>query len=104
MNKSLVLKNRLYLFLSLLLFLFVFLYLLYFIFNAERGVISFYKLKNEQVSLKAQLYNLENKNEFLINRVDRLKLNSIDLDYLDEQLRKNAGYLSQNEIMISLEE
>ena len=55
MNKSLVLKNKLYLFLSLLFFLFIFLYLLYFILNAERGIIAYYKLKNEQTDLKIKL-------------------------------------------------
>jgi len=104
MNKSLVLKNRLYLFLSLILFFFIFIYLLYFIINAERGVISYYKLKNEQLELKNSFNNLEKKNAFLINRISRLKTNSLDLDYLEEQLRKNTGYLTKDEIMLSLEE
>ena len=104
MNKSLVLKNKLYLFLSLILFFFIFIYLLYFILNAERGVISYYKLKNQQLELKDSLNTLEKKNAILINRISRLKTNSLDLDYLEEQLRKNTGYLSQDEIMLSIEE
>ncbi len=104
MNKSLVFKNKLYLFLSFLFFLFIFLYLLYFILNAERGIIAYYKLKNEQLDLKTKLSKIENKNDFLINRVARLKINSLDLDYLEEQLRINTGYLAKNEIIVSLEE
>ena len=47
MNKSLALKNKLYLFFSLLISFFIFLYLFYFLINGERGIISYYKIKNQ---------------------------------------------------------
>ena len=49
MNKSLALKNKLYLFLSLVFVFLIFLYLIYFLIDPEKGIISYYKLKNKQL-------------------------------------------------------
>ena len=104
MNKSLALKNKLYLFLSLVMSFLIFLYLIYFSFNAERGIISFFKFKNQQNIYKIQLNELDKKNQLLIDRVNRLQFNTIDLDYLEEQLRLKTGFSAQNELIIALEE
>ena len=104
MNKSLALKNKLYLFLSLVFVFLIFLYLIYFLIDPEKGIISYYKLKNQQLIYKAQLNELEIKNDLFIDRTTRLQANTIDLDYLDEQLRLKTGYISENEILIRIEE
>ena len=104
MNKSLALKNKLYLFLSLVMIFFIFLYLIYFLIDPEKGIISYYKLKNKQLIYKTQLNELKIKNDLFIDRTARLQPNTIDLDYLEEQLRLKTGYIAANEILIAVEE
>ena len=104
MNKSLALKNKLYLFFSLVLVFLIFLYLIYFLFDPEKGIISYYKLKNKQLIYKTQLNELKIKNDIFIDRTTRLQPNTIDLDYLEEQLRIKTGYIAENEILITVEE
>jgi len=100
MNKSLALKNKLYLFFSLLISFFIFLYLFYFLLNGERGIISYYKIKHQNNQHLATLSELQNKNSFLIDRIKRLSTNTIDLDFLDEQIREKTGYVNKNEVLI----
>tara|TARA_B100000959_G_scaffold13923_1_gene13729 strand:+ start:296 stop:610 length:315 start_codon:yes stop_codon:yes gene_type:complete len=104
MNKSLALKNKLYLFLSLVFVFLIFIYLVYFLIDPKKGVISYYKLKNKQFIYKTQLNELKTKNDLFIDRTARLQPNTIDLDYLEEQLRLKTGYIAENEILIAIEE
>ena len=104
MNKSLALKNKLYLFFSLVFVFLIFLYLIYFLIDPEKGIISYYKLKNQQLIYKTQLNELKIKNDIFIDRTTRLQPNTIDLDYLEEQLRLKTGYIAENEILVTVEE
>ena len=104
MNKSLALKNKLYLFFSLVFVFLIFLYLVYFLIDPEKGIVSYYKLKNQQLIYKAQLNELKIKNDLFIDRTTRLQTNTIDLDYLEEQLRLKTGYIAENELLITIEE
>jgi len=104
MNKSLALKNKLYLFFSLVFVFLIFLYLIYFLIDPEKGIISYYKLINKQLIYKTQLNELKIKNDLFIDRTARLQPNTIDLDYLEEQLRLKTGYIAENEILITVEE
>ena len=104
MNKSLALKNKLYLFLSLVFSFLFFLYLLYFLINGERGIISYYKIKNQQNKYQLQLNAMNQQNDSFIDSILRLKPNTIDLDYLDEQLRNKTGFVLENEIIIIIDE
>ena len=100
MNKSLALKNKLYLFFSLLISFFIFLYLFYFLINGERGIISYYKIKNQNTQNHSLLSELQKKDSFLTDRIERLQTNTIDLDFLDEKIRQKMGYVSENEVLI----
>ena len=104
MNKSLALKNKLYLFLSLVIVFLIFLYLIYFLIDPDKGVVSYYKLKNQQFIYRTQLNELKIKNDLFIDRIARLQPNTIDLDYLEEQLRLKTGYIVENELLITIEE
>ena len=99
-NKSLVYKNKFYLFISFVFTFFVFLYLIYFLINGQRGILSYIKLKNINSKYVNELYIFNKQNDFLIDRIARLQPNSIDLDYLDEKLRKNTGFIKNNEIVV----
>ena len=103
MNKSLALKNKLYLFFSLLISFFIFLYLSYFLLNGQRGIISYYKVKNQNTQHHLTLSSLQKKNSLLTDRIKRLQTNTIDLDFLDEQIRQKTGYVSENEVLIIFE-
>ena len=46
--------------------------------------------------------NLQDENSYYLDRTKRLKPNSVDLDYLDEQARKKLGLIDKNEIVIIL--
>jgi len=103
MNKSLVFKNKLYLFCLLLIFFFIFIYLVYYLINGERGLISYYELKNQHKLYQTTLVNLEEKNFILSDKIKRLKINTLDLDFLDEKIRENTGYLYKNEVLLNFD-
>ena len=66
---------------SLVISLLIFLYLIYFLNDPEKGIISYYKLKNQKLIYTAQLNELKMKNDLFIDRTARLQTNTIDLDY-----------------------
>ena len=103
MNKSLVLKNKLYLFFLLIFSFFLFVYLLYFLINGDKGIISYYKIKNKNLEYDSIVSKLEKKNYLISNKISRLQTNTIDLDFLDEKIREKTGYLEENEILIKLD-
>ena len=100
MNKSLVYKNKFYLFFSFLFAFFLFLYLMYFLINGPRSILTYFKLKNLNISYSEQLKNLNEQNNFFIDRIKRLQPNTLDLDYLEEKLRKNTGFSKNSEIIV----
>ena len=100
MNKSVVLKNKFYLFISFMFTFFLFVYLLYFLINGQRGLIKYFQLKNQNIIFSNTISDLETENKYYLDRTKRLQPNTIDLDYLEEKLRKNAGLLKENELII----
>ena len=100
MNKSLVYKNKFYLFFSFLTAFFLFLYLIYFLINGPRSILTYFKLKNLNISYLEQLNNLNEQNNFFVDKIKRLQPNTLDLDYLEEKLRKNTGFSKDNEIIV----
>ena len=73
---------------------------MYFLINGQRGIFTYFKLKNLNLKYSEKLNNLNEQNNFFINRIKRLQPNTLDLDYLDEKLRKNTGLIKNNEIVI----
>ena len=104
MNKSLALKNKLYLFFSLLISFFIFLYLFYFLLNGERGIVSYYKIRNQNIENQLTLSELQKNNSLLTDRIKRLQTNTIDLDFLDEQIREKTGFVGKDEVLIIFEQ
>ena len=99
-NKSLAFKNKITLFFLLMLSFFIFIYLAYFLINGDKGIISYYKLKNKNYEYTVLLSKLDNDNKIIVDRITRLKPNTIDLDYLDEKIKDQTGYLNSNELLI----
>ena len=100
MNKSLVYKNKFYLFFSFVFSFFLFLYMIYFLISGPRSVFTYFKLKNLNMSYLEQLNDLNEQNNLFIDRIKRLQPNTLDLDYLEEKLRKNTGFSKDNEIVV----
>ncbi len=104
MNRSLTFKRKLYDFIFILMSFFILLYITYFLIFSDKGLFNFFILKNN-LKEKNMTYNkitLENEN--LINKINKLKLNSIDLDYLDELNVKHNGYIGNRDIVVVFRE
>jgi cell division protein FtsB len=104
MNKSVVLKNRIILYFSFLITFFIFLYLVYFLVYGQRGLLQYFYLSKQNQEYKEMLSVLNSENQYLSNRIKKLQPNTVDLDFLDEQVRKKLGLIDKNEIVIILNE
>ena len=104
MNKSLILKNKIVLYLSFLITFFIFIYLVYFFVNGQRGLLKYFYLTKQAEEYNHTLANLKAENDYYIDRTKRLQPNTVDLDFLDEQARKKLGLIDKNEIVIILDE
>ena len=104
MNKSVVLKNRLTLYFSFLITFFIFLYLVYFFVYGQRGLLQFFYLSKQNQEYSEKLAQLTSKNKYMSNRIKKLQPNTLDLDFLDEQVRKKLGLIDKKEIVIILDE
>ncbi|MFL2543103.1 MAG: septum formation initiator family protein [Alphaproteobacteria bacterium] len=103
MNKSLILKNKIVLYLSFLITFFIFIYLIYFFINGQRGLLKYFYLTKQSEEYNHTLANLKTENNYYIDLTKRLQPNTLDLDYLDEQARKKLGLIDKNEIVIILD-
>ena len=104
MNKSIVLKNRIILYFSFLITFFIFLYLVYFLVYGQRGLLQYFYLSKQNQEYNETLARLTKENQYLNNRIKKLQPNTVDLDFLDEQVRKKLGLIDKNEIVIILDE
>ena len=104
MNKSVVLKNRVILYFSFLITFFIFLYLVYFLVYGQRGLLQYFYLSKQNQEYNDTLAQLTSENQYISNRIMKLQPNTVDLDFLDEQVRKKLGLIDKNEIVIILDE
>ncbi|MBI28723.1 MAG: hypothetical protein CMI95_02385 [Pelagibacteraceae bacterium] len=104
MNKSILFKNKLYSFFFLVLSFSVFIYLMYHLTMSKRGLFQYMILNNTYNDKYSFLTELQNHSSDLKTKINKLKLSNIDLDYLEELLRKNEGHLEKNEVVIIFQE
>jgi cell division protein FtsB len=104
MNKSVIIKNKIILFLSFIVTFFIFIYLVYFLLNGQRGLLKYFYLTKQNNLHNYTLVNLKVENEYYADRIKRLQPNTVDLDFLDEQIRKKLGFVDKNEMVIILDE
>ena len=104
MNRSVILKNRVILYLSFLVTFFIFIYLVYFLIYGQRGLLQYFYLSKQNKEYTQKLTKLTSENDYLNDRIKRLQPNTVDLDFLDEQVRKKLGLIDKNEIVIILNE
>ena len=104
MNRSVILKNRVILYLSFLVTFFIFIYLVYFLIYGQRGLLQYFYLSKQNQEYNETLAQLNSENQHMSNRIKKLQPNTLDLDFLDEQVRKKLGLIEKNEIVIILDE
>ena len=103
MNKSLILKNKIIIYFSFLITFFIFLYLFYFLVYGQRGLLQYFYLSKQNQEYNETLAQLSSENQYMSNRIEKLQPNTVDLDFLDEQVRKKLGFIDKNEIVIILD-
>ena len=103
MNRSVILKNRVILYLSFLVTFFIFIYLVYFLIYGQRGLLQYFYLSKQNQEYNETLAQLNSENQYMSNRIKKLQPNTLDLDFLDEQVRKKLGLIDKNEIVIILD-
>ena len=94
-----MIKNVLY----LLITFFISIYLVYFLINGQRGLLRYFYLTKQNQEYSQTLVKLKVENQYYNDRIKRLQPNTVDLDFLDEQVRKNLGLIDKNEIVIILD-
>ena len=102
MNKSVILQNKIILFFSFVITFFIFIYLVYFLIYGQRGLLQYFYLSKQNDLHKYTFANIKTENEYYSDRIKRLQPNTVDLDFLDEQIRKKLGFVDKSEMVIIL--
>lgn len=79
-------------------------YFTYHLLNGNNGLFAMIQLNNKLVEAQARLDEIKFERLKLQHKVSMLSPESLDLDLLDEEARKNLGYAKPNEIIIFLPE
>ena len=104
MNRSIDFKKKLFNFVFLLFSFFIFFYLTYFLFFSENGIINHLSLKKEYNQIKLDHRKILQTNNDLSSKIEKLKIGTLDLDYLDELNIDKNGILDKNDIVIVIPE
>lgn len=76
------------------------LYFFYYTIFGGKGIVKYFQLEKELHKKELIKNDLQAIMKNKQNMVDGMNLKSLDLDLLDEQDRKNLGYVNKNEIVI----
>ncbi len=79
-------------------------YFLYHIFGGEYGIFSYKDVNKDIIREESILDKKKIEIEKRQNKIDRLKNNNIDLDLLDEELKRNVGIIDKNEIILFIDD
>ena len=77
--------------------------MVYFLINGQRGLLKYFYLTKQNLEYNLTLADLKVENKYFNDRIKRLQPNTVDLDFLDEQVRKKLGLIDKNEIVIILD-
>ena len=77
--------------------------MVYFLINGQRGLLKYFYLTKQNQEYNLTLADLKVENKYFNDRIKRLQPNTVDLDFLDEQVRKKLGLIDKNEIVIILD-
>lgn len=88
------------LFVTYFTFLALILYFLLTAFFGQKGLVKYFSLREKIYDQSLQKKELQNVIKQKKNKVQGMKPESLDLDLLDEEARKNLGYSKESEIII----
>lgn len=77
-------------------------YFAYHLVSGARGIFSMETLNDELPILEQQLSQLKYENNFLANKISRIREDNLDLDLLEEEAMKILGFFSPNDKIIIL--
>lgn len=83
-----------------LLFVFAIFYLSYHALHGERGLSALFREQHERAQLETELKEKRAEREGLELKVSHLRDDSLDLDLLDEQMRRMLGVMKQGEVVV----
>lgn len=75
-------------------------YLLFHALHGERGIYAYIRDKRELANLQTELAQTKAQREQVELRVKHMRDSSLDLDLLDEQMRRQMGVMKPGEVMI----
>jgi cell division protein FtsB len=75
-------------------------YFLALTFFGQKGLVEYFSLKEQIENKELTKEELLNKMNVKKNMVEGMNTGSLDVDLLDEQARKNLGYVGKNEVVI----
>ncbi len=83
-----------------LLMVFAVFYLIFHVLHGERGLYALFREKRELQTAQTELAGVKAQREQLELRVSHLRDNSLDLDLLDEQMRRMLGVMKPGEVVL----
>jgi cell division protein FtsB len=84
--------------------MFIMFYLGFHAISGERGLIALFTESHRLEGLKVELAAMTKQRELLESKVQRLSDKSLDLDLLDEQVRRVLGMAHKNEVVYFISE
>ncbi len=75
-------------------------YLLVNALNGERGLYAYLKQVHSRDIIVADLEHTRAKREAMENKVNHIRTGSLDLDLLDEEMRRSLGVMGEGEVMV----
>lgn len=75
-------------------------YFSYHTMHGERGLYALFREKHEQITLQKELAETRTQREKMELRVSHMRDGSLDLDLLDEQMRRMMGVMKKGEIVV----
>jgi len=74
-------------------------YLVYQLFSGNRGFLTLFSLTEKSEVLEKEIKELESQHQNLEKKVQMLKPESLNLDLLDEQVRRKLSYGKEGEVV-----
>ena len=79
-------------------------YFSYHLLSGEKTIFRFFDNAPKITELEAEVARLKEREQELENKVERLRDGSIDLDLLEEEVRRELYYLRDDEVVLPLSE
>ena len=78
-------------------------YLTYHALNGDKGIYAYLVESRKQAQLESELAAVTQERQRMDRRVAQLQPNNLDLDLLDEQMRRRMGLAREGELLVILE-